>query len=1061
MLPRRRLGLWVALLGLATTPSAAAKAPAASDALNSRLRFEHLTVADGLPTNWVMSLLKDSYGFVWFGTHQGLARYDGTNLSVYRSDADDARTLPAPFVGMLFEDREKRLWVGFAWANAGVARYDRECDCFQRFAPREGFHDVRAMIEDRRGRLWVGTEDGIALFDPTRGPTKFYPLKNATARTVTTPVVNAILEDREGRIWVGADGGLFQFDPELGQYAPWPGAADDPLSLSRAAIWDLLEDPDGNLWATTIGAGLQKASPGTRQVQRYLPHPEDPDSISSARVRGLARDSEGRIYSGTENGGLNVLDPRTGRFTRYHTSLDDPGSLGSWSTWRLLLDDEGTLWVATHNGGVSWAAPAGSQFHTLEAQRGGLSDAHVSSLLEDHRGHLWMGTDGGGLNELDRTTDRFAWYRHDPEDPHTVGSNSIFGLMEDSRGDLWLGGWDSGLGLLDVHSGQVTRFRHDPADAHSIPSNNVWCVHELRTGELLVGTTSGPALFDRKSHRFRRLSETHPDVGEGTTQTAAEDSHGGLWLCGHSFAAEATIVHVDMVHGTVRRYGTSAPNAPESEPGVCLAVQVDSRENVWIGTLGALYVLEPGATRFRRWAPVADMGSDEASNILEDEAGNIWVSVGPRLLRIAGGTRLPPKPRVDIFDRRDGFHGPLPFGAAFRSPRGEMFFGGLGGVTSFFPRDFKPNERPPRVVLTDIKVLNRSLRPCTPGSPLAKSVPLADGITLHYDASMITFAFAALNFWLPQKNQYAYKLEGFDRDWSDAGSKHEASYTNLSPGQYTFRVRAANNDGVWSTSDASFSLRITPPFWATWWFRLALLTAVLGWAGHLHRQHVHRLTMEAQALGAKMEERTRLARELHDTLEQALAGIRLQLSVAARNLHGAPDAAAKSLDLARRMLLYSIEEARRAVMDLRSQALEEGGLERALTEQAGHLTDGTPIVVNVTITGTPRRLDFSAEHHLFRIAQEGITNAIKHSGGDRVGVNLSYDDTRTQLVIEDNGRGLPTEASADGRHFGRQGMRERAERLGGLLTVANRPEGGVRITVDVPARPANQPDGDS
>jgi signal transduction histidine kinase/ligand-binding sensor domain-containing protein len=1048
-------------LGLLARAAAAAPTPVPADVTSSPpLRFEHLTVADGLPTNWAMSVLKDSYGFVWFGTHQGLARYDGTNLSVYRSDPEDPRTLPAAFVGMLYEDREKRLWVGFAWANAGMALYDRSCDCFHRYAPRPGFYDVRAMVEDRKGRFWVGTEDGISSFDPARGMVKHYPLKNATARTIYTPVVNALLEDRAGRLWVGTDGGLFRFDPEHESYEPWPDnpkAPDDPFSLSRIAVWNLIEDHDGTLWAATIGAGLQHGLPTTGRVQRYLPDPENPASISSARVRGLAQDKSGQIYTGSENGGMSVLDPHTGRFTRYRPRLDDHSSLNSWSTWNLLIDDQGTLWVATHNGGVNWAAPAGPQFHTIEAQRGGLSDPHVTSLLEDRRGHLWIGTDGGGLNELDRSTDRFTLHRHDPKNPASVGSNSIFAMLEDSAGALWLGGWDAGLGRIDPATGRVTRFRENGADPYAIPSNNVWYVREVRGGELLVGTQNGPALFDRERGRFRRLSQEYPAVGDGTTHMADEDAHGGLWLCGHSFAGASTVVYLNRTSGTVRRYGSSNNSTPGPIPGVCLAVHVDSRENVWIGTVGALYILEAGQEEFHPWTPVADMSNDEASNILEDEGGNIWVSAGPRLLRIAEGARRPAKPRVDVFDRHDGFHGPLPFGAAYRSPRGEMFFGGVGGVTTFFPREFRKNETPPRVVLTDVKVMNRPLRPCVAGSPLTTSVPLLTDLALTYRASVITFGFSALNFWLPQKNQYAYKLEGFDRDWSDVGGKHEATYTNLSPGEYVFRVRAANNDGVWSESDASLRLRITPPFWGTWWFRIAVLTAIIGWAFQLHRRHVLRLKLEARALGAKMEERTRLARELHDTLEQALAGIRLQLSVAARHLREAPDSAALNLDLARRMLAYSIEEARRAVADLRSQALEEGDLPRALTEQARRLTDGTPVAVDVSVTGAYRRLDAGSEHHLFRIAQEAMTNAIKHSGGNRVDVRLSYDGGSTTLVIRDNGRGLSAENGTEGLHFGLQGMRERAERIGGQLAVENRSEGGLQVTVEIPGRATPAP----
>jgi signal transduction histidine kinase len=471
-----------------------------------------------------------------------------------------------------------------------------------------------------------------------------------------------------------------------------------------------------------------------------------------------------------------------------------------------------------------------------------------------------------------------------------------------------------------------------------------------------------------------------------------------------------------------------------------------------MGTLGALYVLSAGSTELRRWTPTPEVSNDEATNIVEDENGDLWVSMGPRLLRIVDGVRLRPDPRVDTFDWRDGFRGPVHFGAAFRSSAREIVFGGFGGLTSFWPGDMRRNETPPQVVLTDIHVLNRSLRPCVPGSPLSKSVYLTDSLTLTYDDTVVTFSFAALNFSLPQKNRYQYKLEGFDRWWSEASSKHEATYTNLSPGAYTFRVRAANNDGVWNESGTSLHLRVTPPFWATWWFRAAGLAAIVGWALSVHRSRLLRLAAEARELTEKMEERTRLARELHDTLEQALAGIRLQLSVALESARALPPHAAESLELARRMLAYCIEEARRAVMDLRSQALEKGDLVRALREQARQLTEGTPVQIDVAVKGRHRRLVGPVEHQLFRIAQEGMTNAVKHSGGDHVDIELSYEPDAVTLTIHDNGRGLAVEVTPPG-HFGLQGMIERAQRVGGFLVVENAPEGGLRIKVTVADRP--------
>jgi signal transduction histidine kinase len=611
---------------------------------------------------------------------------------------------------------------------------------------------------------------------------------------------------------------------------------------------------------------------------------------------------------------------------------------------------------------------------------------------------------------------------------------------------LWVAGWDIGITRLDTATRRMTTFRHDPKDPRSLPTDQVLLLHALPGGKILVGTQHGTAILDEDRRRFRPLSDWNRAAGNGRVSAAANDDAGGVWLCANriTFPGDATVLHVGP-SGTAESHGATTAGL-----GPCYAVHVDRRQNVWVGSQGAVYVLPAGTGRFRRQPLPLEVSYNDATNILEDDGGNIWVSAGPRLLRIADAVRLPEKPRVDSFDGRDGFYGPVPMGAAFRTRRGEMFFGGVGGLTSFWPQRFRDRSTAPRVILTDIKVLNRPLRPCLPGSPLQTSVPGAEALTLGPDASMITFGFAALDFRRPQKNEYSYRLDGFDRQWNDAGERHEATYTNLSPGRYTFRVRAVAPDGGPAAPETSMRLTLLPPFWGTWWFRAAILLGITGWAWSLHRHRVRLLMMQNREVAARMEERSRLARDLHDTLEQALAGVRLQLSVAADNLEEAPAAVASNLDLARRMLAYCSEEARRAVMELRSTSLEQGNLGLALSEQAGRLTRGTTFSADVRTTGEPRRLGPAIEHHLFRIAQEATTNAIKHSGGNRIVIELAYEPTGTTLVVRDNGRGLAGEPPPDG-HFGLRGMRERAERLGAVLAVSSPPSGGVEIRVRVDA----------
>jgi signal transduction histidine kinase/ligand-binding sensor domain-containing protein len=1012
------------------------------------LRFHQLTVESGLSNNWVHAILKDSAGFLWFGTHDGLNRYDGSQFTVYRSDPSDPETLPASFVGALYEDSQKRLWIGGAWSRAGLTLYDREHDRFKRFKPEHGAEDVRTILEDREHRLWVGTENGVSRFDVAKNTWTRYPLNPPARPVVAAPNVNSILQDRTGRLWVGTESGLFRFTPATGRYERWADAARDPLSLATTEVWQLHEMPDGSLWAATVGAGLQRFDPETGRVARYLPDPRDAASLSHRRVRTLASDGEGRLYVGTENGGLNVLEVASGRFTRYMPDLDDEDSPNAVSIWSLLLDDEHNLWVGTFNGGVNFASPLGGRFRLTRARPGGLSDPHVSAVLQDAEGDLWIGTDSGGLNRRDARTGRYRYYRYDPQDPHTIGSDAITALLSDGRGGVWVGAWNGGLAHLDAQTGRAVRYPRRPAPPGG---DHVWALLALASGRLLVGTQQGADLFDPAAATFTPLSALYPAVGSGPVVAVAEDRNGDLWLCGYNFPGDATVLHVQPAARQVESYRPSEDARDGLAPGWGNAIHIDSSGNVWVGSAGGLSVRRAGASEFRHWTHADGLPDNAVTNIVEDDAGDLWVTTGRGLARLVGAVRAPDQPRIDTFDVRDGLQGyDFPRGAACRGRDGEMFVGGPRGLNAFFPRAIRKNPKPPRVVLTGMRIFNRPVRAGDPGSPLTRPLSDTESVSLSHADSMVTFEFAALNYFLPEKNQYAYRLLGLDRDWNYVGAQRSATYTNLAPGDYTLRVRASNNDGTWNEDGASLRVHVDPPFWGTWWFRALLGLGVTAIAASAYRLRVTRLQARARELTGLMEERHRLARELHDTLEQTLAGIRLQIGVVARHL-GSPDKVAPNLELAQRMLVRCIDEARRTVLDLRTEALERTDLAGALSEQAREMTQSTPVKAEVTVSGARRRLDASTEHHLLRIGQEALTNALKHSGGDRVDVELAYTDQGMQLVVRDNGRGLPAEMDGTRRHFGLQGMQERVARLGGSLAVGNRPGGGVEVTVRIPA----------
>jgi ligand-binding sensor domain-containing protein len=776
-------------------------------------------------------------------TEDGLNRYDGSSIVVHRARLGDVSSLGSSQVRALFEDEQKRLWVG---AGGVLHLYDRRKDRFERHplgteAARSSGLAIREIRGDARGRVWVGTQQGAFRFDPSSATTVHFRHDPADATSLSHDGVVAVLLDRRGQLWVGTRRGLNRYDEETGRFVRSFQQEDAPAWLRTVNVEAMIEDEHGALWLGTVGQGLVRFSPDTGETRQYLPDPSGKDGIAGRRILSLATDAKGRIYVGLEDEGLDVLEPATGSVVHHRPDADDRTSLSSTSVTQLRFDDQGILWVGTFNGGVDYASSFGRRFGLVTARRGGLGNPHVLALLEDHQGALWIGTDGGGLVRWDRRRDRFTTYRHDPRRPDSVAADAILALYEDAEHSIWVGTWAAGLDRLDPRTGRFEHHRNTRAITDS-----VWAISGDGRGPLVLGTFDrGAQEFDPATGQFRPLAEGYPGLNTSDQVfTAAVDGRANLWL-----AEVGGPQYVDRKAGTATRT-TLALGEPQ-------AVLVDSRGNVWVGTdSGGLYGLDPDHRARRRYTTEDGLPSDNIGSILEDESGNLWVGTTRGLARIQGGTRLPEKPPVLVFDVKDGLQGSeFKRGAAFRSATGEMFFGGQRGFNFFRPRDIRTNPHVPEVVLTGLQLFNQPVLAGAPGSPLADTtITEAEALTLSYRDSVVTFEFAALDFVAPSKNQYKYKLEGFDAAWNEIGVRRFATYTNLPPGDYTLRVAASNNDGVWNEDGVRLPIRVVPPFWRTWLFQSMAALGVLGLAFGVHRWRLRRHLVGERILQERIQD---------------------------------------------------------------------------------------------------------------------------------------------------------------------------------------------------------------
>jgi len=854
MTPVRRLCrrlLISAALALAVA-GALPTAPAHGAAPPRTLRFEQLAVDDGLAQESVLAVAQDRQGFMWFGSQAGLSRYDGARIITFRNIVSDPRSLADNWVRVLHVDREGRMWIG---TDGGLDRYDPLTQTFIHYPPTEpakrgnGNRHVRAIVDDGEGGLWIGTSDGLQHLDPLTGRYQFWHHDAGLPGSLGNDQINALARDVDGRLWIGTATGLDVLEPGAQSFRHFRVEAAPDTRFE--AVLSLHVDPQRTLWVGTMGSIEQwKLAPGADQPQRV--RLGEADGLKPGVITAIYQDMEGTVWAGSQTEGLFRWRPDARRFVQYRHQLSDPHSLADNYVASLYRDRFGTLWVGTWYNGVSRVDLGSGGFARLvhDPERPhSLSDNKVRAIVDAGNGKLWLGSndgltlydpqtgegqafrDGGasldardpqvmalwrdksnilwvggrnGLRRFDPATKKFTRVQPWHGDPD---SNSLRGIYGDSKGVLWIAS-RGGLHRFDPKTGAARTFRHDPQDPASLADNVVRPVLEDSKGRLWVGTFNGLGLLDRDTGKFRHFRHDPRD--------------------------QASLSH-DEVHYLY-----------EDKTGV-----------LWVGTAAGLNRMEfqpDGTARFKRYLRRDGMADDAVAAILEDDASRLWISTN------AGITRLKVHSgHLRNYGGADGtIEGAYFDNSALRTADGTMYFGGFNGVTAFAPDDIRENSAAPAVVITDFQIFNRSIRAGQDGGNILKhAIEHTQAITLREQDSVFSLEFAALHFAGPQRNRYAYQLQGFDKDWvvTDAG-KRFATYTNLDPGHYVFRVKAANKDGVWNDNAATLAITILPPVWKTWWFRAGMAALLLGSAYGIYRVRMRQLQWQKENLEREVNFRT-------------------------------------------------------------------------------------------------------------------------------------------------------------------------------------------------------------
>ena len=829
-MPRRIASTLSLVLGLL----AAAFFPARLGAEPLDNRFVHLTIENGLSQGSALTVLQDRRGFLWIGTEDGLNRYDGSSVKVYRSNGDPS-TLSDKWVSVLYEDAAGILWIG---TLNGLNRYERDRDAFSRFRnspfdPRSLSHNsVTAIREDRSGTLWIGTDGGgLNAFDRATGKCRVYLHGANDPSSLSDNSVLDIRETADGALWLATNGGLDRFDPKTGACRHFRHDPRDPRSLSDNRVRTIFEDQEGGLWVGTE-RGLNRLDRGTGRFVRYRHAFGQPRSLSNDLVCAVYQDRQGRLLVGT-NDGLNVFEPKTGDFTVLRNNPAKPDSLGYDYIVSFFEDRTGILWIGTRGRGLNAAIPDRDRFRVIESRPGlpgSLGSNYIRAIAQDARGRLWVGTEDKGLDLLDRAGNRVEHYRYDPRQPGSLTSDNVYALRSDAAGDIWIGTLGGGILRHEARTNRFKAYRHSASDPASLGHDSARALWIDRDGTVWAGT-EGAGLDRLKPGRtafthFRHDPGDPASLSHDIVRALLRDARGTLWV--GTFGGGLNRMGADGRFLRFRHDPTK-PNSLGDDFIVCL--NQDSQGHIWVGSRDGLSRLDPATGTFTNYSEAQGLPNNSAYGILVDAGDRVWVSSnrGLTCLNPASGT-------IKSYDVSDGLQGnEFNGGACFQSPAGEMFFGGTNGLNAFFPERITDNPFPPEVVLTGFQILNK---PVPVGAALFgqtvldKVITEARSIRLGYRARLISFEFAALHFAAPEKNRFAYRMEGLESEWNEVGSRNYASYSNLKPGRYVFRVKAANNDGVWNEAGVSLAVRIVPALWMTWWFKvLALLGAGLAVAG--------------------------------------------------------------------------------------------------------------------------------------------------------------------------------------------------------------------------------------
>jgi signal transduction histidine kinase/ligand-binding sensor domain-containing protein/AraC-like DNA-binding protein len=989
-----------------------------SNAQTSPIKFRQLTTQDRLSRSWVKCIHQDQTGYLWVGTAEGLYKYDGISFRTYKYVSTDPNSLNHNNINIIFEDSKKNLWIG---TQAGLNLYDRNNDEFISVKSINNY--ISSIYEFSNNIYLVGTAGGLFLFDPV----------DLSARQLYTDFyVTAFLKDRKNNFWMATNKGLMLLDTTNFTYRTLNIRKDLPGSNSQIILWSMIEDSKGGIWIGTSDDGLIYMSydnPFEPVFTIFGHDPKNRESINEGAIYTISEDDKAILWVGVENGGVNLLDlnnfdTRQAKFVHLDDDPNNQISASNNSIHCIYKDRQNTMWIGTYNNGISYYNRLLIKFGHFKSQPGNnrtINDNHINVIYEEDA-YLWIGTEGG-LNVFDKENGSFRYYRNDPNNINSISANAVWSIYRDSRNNLWIGVWGGGVNLFNEKDNTFKRFLFDENDPTSIGGNNIYKIIEDREKDLWIASMRGGLnRYDAKTGKFQRFLEVFDSnsISCDWVNTVMESSDGDLWI---STTEAVDLYNKNSDHFTTFIHDPANTKSISYNGAICF--YEDSRKNIWIGTSNGLNLFIKKDSSFRCYQQSHGLPDNIIKAIIEDDHGNLWLSTNQGISKFINGTSAPQSPKFRNYNESDGLQAnEFNSRVAFRNKEGLIYFGGNNGYNVFHPDKIEDNPNIPNIVFTNLLIYNKPVSVGEKDSPLKSDISVTKELKLTRKHGVFTIEFASLNLLAPENNQYAFILEGFEKNWNYPGHQRSVTYTNLDPGRYRFRVKASNNDGLWNEEGISLKITILPAWWQTLFARIIYMMLVfLGiyyfrkntiisvnlknelWRDHLEKQKSEELNL------MKHQFFTNISHELRTPLTLILGPLKklmsernvsAQIELVYRNAQRLKTLVDQIMDFSKlenQMMKLTLSPAE--VIELTS------GVLRNFSDFA--YQKNISVILRSTMSKCLVNID---EDKFEKVLTNIVSNGIKHTpGGGKIEVFIDYNNSSSELIIEisDTGKGISTD----------------------------------------------------